>query len=81
MQPVYFGALTQLWAGTMPEALDHNAGVSTLRQPGSVRLTDRIAVLKFLIPWARVDKCRKEAYDDVLGEKLWNTLEEAVKDK
>ncbi|KAI0731676.1 hypothetical protein C8Q72DRAFT_874690 [Fomitopsis betulina] len=61
VQPAYRGALTQLWAGTMPEALNHNAG--------------------FLIPWARVDKCRQEAYDNELGEKLWNLLEGTVKDK
>lgn len=34
-----------------------------------------------MIPWARVDKCRKEAYDNELGEKLWDVLEETVKDK
>ncbi|KAI0733894.1 hypothetical protein C8Q72DRAFT_500583 [Fomitopsis betulina] len=56
-----YGALTQLWAGTMPETLNHNG--------------------KFLIPWARVGECRPEAYDDALGEKLWNWLEEQVKDK
>ncbi|KAH9933815.1 uncharacterized protein B0H18DRAFT_1115186 [Fomitopsis serialis] len=61
LYPVGPGALTQLWAGTMPEALEHNGG--------------------FLIPWARVGECRKEAYDDALGEKLWTWLEEAVKDK
>ncbi|EPS99625.1 NAD-binding protein [Fomitopsis schrenkii] len=57
----HYGALTQLWAGTMPETLNHNA--------------------KFLIPWARVGECRPEAYDDAPAEKLWNWLEEQVKDK
>ncbi|KAI0724960.1 hypothetical protein C8Q72DRAFT_936434 [Fomitopsis betulina] len=61
VQPAYLGALMQLWAGTMPEALNQNAG--------------------FLIPWAHVDKCRKEAYDNELGQKLWDTLEDTVKDK
>ncbi|KAH9836617.1 NAD-P-binding protein [Rhodofomes roseus] len=56
-----YGALTQLWAGTMPETLDYNG--------------------KYLIPWARMGQCRREAYDDALGEKLWNWLEEQVKDK
>ncbi|KAI0963002.1 hypothetical protein AcW1_000211 [Taiwanofungus camphoratus] len=55
------GALTQLWAGTMPEMLDYNG--------------------KFLIPWARVGVCRKAAYDDVFGERLWNWLQEEVKRK
>ncbi|KZT65718.1 NAD(P)-binding protein [Daedalea quercina L-15889] len=61
LYPAHLGALTQLWAGTMPEALDHNGG--------------------FLIPWARVGKCRREAYDDVLGEKLWDWLENAIEGK
>jgi len=56
-----YGALTQLWAGTMPETLDYNG--------------------KYLIPWARVGMCRSEAYDDALGGKLWDWLEEQVKDK
>ncbi|GBE78541.1 Uncharacterized oxidoreductase [Sparassis crispa] len=55
------GALTQLWAGTMPEPLNYNG--------------------KFLIPWARLGECRKEAYDDQIGERLWNWLQEQVKDK
>ncbi|EED81510.1 predicted protein [Postia placenta Mad-698-R] len=52
LYPASQGALTQLWAGTMPETLDYNG--------------------KFLIPWARVGRCRKEAYDDQIGERLWN---------
>jgi len=59
--PASLGALTQLWAGTMPETLNHSG--------------------KFLIPWARVGECRKEAYDDELGNRLWSWLEEEVKDK
>ncbi|KAH9833153.1 NAD(P)-binding protein [Rhodofomes roseus] len=61
LQPVQLGALTQLWAGTMPGALELNGG--------------------YLIPWARVGSCRREAYDDALGEKLWEWLENAVNDK
>lgn len=61
LYPASQGALTQLWAGTMPETLDYNG--------------------KFLIPWARVGRCRKEAYDDQIGERLWNWLEEQVKDR
>ncbi|KAH9945575.1 NAD-P-binding protein [Amylocystis lapponica] len=58
--PVSFGALTQLWAGTMPETLNYNG--------------------EFLIPWARVGKCRKEAYDEEIGKRLWSWLEEQVKE-
>ncbi|KAI0724959.1 hypothetical protein C8Q72DRAFT_936432 [Fomitopsis betulina] len=61
VRPMHLGALTQLWAGMMPEALTQNAG--------------------FLILWACVGRCRKEAYDSELGERLWGLLEETVKDK
>ncbi|KAI0681638.1 hypothetical protein C8T65DRAFT_598415, partial [Cerioporus squamosus] len=57
--PVEYGALTQLYAGTMPAALNFNG--------------------EFLIPWARPGKCRAEAYDEELGRKLWQWLEDAVK--
>ncbi|KAM5535833.1 hypothetical protein V8D89_010451 [Ganoderma adspersum] len=58
LYPTPYGALTQLWAGTMPEAVNFNG--------------------EFLIPWARPGKCRPEAYDPVIGERLWNWLEEQV---
>ncbi|KZT02807.1 NAD(P)-binding protein [Laetiporus sulphureus 93-53] len=61
LRPAPWGALTQLWAGTMPGALNHNG--------------------KFLIPWAKVGQCRKEAYDDKIGEQLWNWLQEQIKDR
>ncbi|CAL1700049.1 unnamed protein product [Somion occarium] len=60
LYPAPLGALTQLWGGTMPEALNYNGG--------------------FLIPWARVGKPPKQALDNELGEKLWNYLENEVKD-
>ncbi|KAI0754737.1 NAD(P)-binding protein [Daedaleopsis nitida] len=49
--PASQGALTQLFAGTMPEALNYNG--------------------EFLIPWARLGTCRPEAYDDELGQRVW----------
>ncbi|KAI1793118.1 NAD(P)-binding protein [Ganoderma leucocontextum] len=58
LYPTPYGALTQLWAGTMPEAVNYNG--------------------EFLIPWARHGKCRPEAYDPAIGERLWNWLEEQV---
>lgn len=61
LRPPSFGALTQLWAGTMPEALNHNG--------------------EYLVPTAQIAPCRREAYDDELGENLWSWLEEEVKDK
>ncbi|CCM06315.1 uncharacterized protein FIBRA_08567 [Fibroporia radiculosa] len=59
LYPASQGALTQLWAGTMPETLKYNG--------------------EYLVPWTRVGKCREEAYDDALGEKLWSWLEEQMK--
>ncbi|CDO72258.1 hypothetical protein BN946_scf184970.g110 [Trametes cinnabarina] len=59
LYPTPYGALTQLFAGTMPEALNYNG--------------------EFLIPWARLGKCRPEAYDPKVGERLWTWLEEQVK--
>jgi len=61
LYPASYGALTQLWAGTMPDVIDFNG--------------------QFLIPWARVGKCRAEVYDPAIGEELWNYLLEQVKDK
>ncbi|TBU43685.1 NAD(P)-binding protein [Dichomitus squalens] len=58
LYPAPYGALTQLFAGTMPEALNDNG--------------------EFLIPWARLGKCRPEAYDDAVGEQLWKWLEDEV---
>ncbi|OCH84298.1 NAD(P)-binding protein [Obba rivulosa] len=34
---------------------------------------------EFLIPWARLGKCRREAYDGAIGERLWSYLQEQVK--
>ncbi|RPD52041.1 hypothetical protein L227DRAFT_515406, partial [Lentinus tigrinus ALCF2SS1-6] len=59
LYPTPYGALTQLFAGTMPEALNYNG--------------------EFMIPWARVGRCRPEAYDDELGERFWKWLEDEVK--
>jgi len=55
-----FGALTQLYAGTMPEAATLNG--------------------KYLVPWARVGTALEETQDPELGNKLWDWLEEQVKD-
>ncbi|CCM05600.1 uncharacterized protein FIBRA_07828 [Fibroporia radiculosa] len=55
LRPASFGALTQLWAGTTPEALNFNG--------------------KYFVPTAREAKCRAEAYDDDLGQKLWQWLQ------
>ncbi|EIW79062.1 NAD(P)-binding protein [Coniophora puteana RWD-64-598 SS2] len=53
------GALTQLYAGTAPEAAELNG--------------------KYLVPWARLGQPKKSTQDPKLGEKLWDWLEEQVK--
>lgn len=58
--PAAYGALTQLWAGTMPETAKYNG--------------------EFLIPWARVGKCKDEFYDDKETARLWAWLEEHTKE-
>ncbi|RPD56662.1 NAD(P)-binding protein [Lentinus tigrinus ALCF2SS1-7] len=60
LYPTSCGALTQLLAGTMPEALSYNG--------------------EFLIPWARLGRCRPEAYDDAVGDRLWKWLEDETRD-
>ncbi len=35
---------------------------------------------EFLIPWARVGRCREEAYYAELGQKLWAWLEDQTKE-
>lgn len=34
---------------------------------------------QFLIPWARVGRCKEEVYDTEVSEKLWRWLEENAK--
>lgn len=57
--PAKMGALGQLWAGTMPEPLEHNG--------------------EYVIPWAKIGKTRKEAYDPEVGRKLREYLEKETK--
>jgi len=61
LRPAPWGALTPLWAGTMPEPLNHNG--------------------EYLTPITRVARCRAEAYDDELGNRLWSWLEREVEAK
>ncbi|ELU40588.1 short chain dehydrogenase domain-containing protein [Rhizoctonia solani AG-1 IA] len=60
LNPASYGALTQLWSGTMSEGKDHNG--------------------KFPIPWARVGDAGANSHDEELAEKLWDWLEEQVKE-
>ena len=44
-------------------------------------LFDDASAVQYAIPIARIARCRAEAYDDELGQKLWAALEEAVKEQ
>ncbi|KAK7008517.1 NAD(P)-binding protein [Favolaschia claudopus] len=56
-----WGAITQLWAGTAPEAASANG--------------------KYLIPWARIGSPHPSTLDPEIGVKLWQWLEDQVRDK
>ncbi|KAJ7473533.1 NAD-P-binding protein [Mycena latifolia] len=60
LYPVELGALTQLYAGTAPEALQLSG--------------------KYMIPWARVGKAHKSTDDSEQAAKLWDWMDEQVKD-
>ncbi|KAJ6541978.1 NAD(P)-binding protein [Mycena vulgaris] len=55
------GAVTQLWAGTAPEAASANG--------------------KYLIPWARIGSPHPGTLDAEIGAKLWQWLEDQVRDR
>ncbi|KAG6374228.1 hypothetical protein JVT61DRAFT_4887 [Boletus reticuloceps] len=57
---VSYGAITQLYAGTIPDGKTLNG--------------------KYLIPWARIGYPRPDTQDPEIGKKLWEYLEEQVKD-
>lgn len=61
----------------MPEALNYNGEVMSWPASHLSSLANQLA--QFLIPWARLGRCRVEAYDDGLGERLWKWLEDEVK--
>lgn len=61
----------------MPEALQYNGEVGQ-RAIIEVSVTQRD--LQYLIPWAHVGRCREEAYDPVLGERVWSYLQAQVEE-
>ncbi|KAJ7641841.1 hypothetical protein FB45DRAFT_1054248 [Roridomyces roridus] len=60
LYPIPLGALTQLYAATMPEALKLNG--------------------KYMLPWARVGNPHPATAEPEFGTKLWDWVEEQVKD-
>lgn len=69
-----YGALTQLWAGTMPEGADLNGQVRYSRISNAIFSCPP----QYLIPWARVGKCNPAAEDQAKLTELWNWLEAQV---
>ena len=80
--PIEYGALTQLWAGTMPEALEHNGEVRAILSSLESLMYNEIWLSQYVVPWARIaDRARAEAYDDDMCSRLWNWLEKELEGK
>ena len=74
------GALTQLYAGTMPDALKFNGEVRfdfNLRSISQALCSDVLE--QFMIPWARLGRCNKDAYNEDLGCRVWEWCEKEIK--
>ncbi len=71
------GALTQLYAGTMPQAAEFGGKVGRRCALASLSLAH--TVMQYMIPWARVGEARKETNDPKVGAELWAWLESQVK--
>lgn len=75
--PASYGALTQLWAGTAPEAESLNGAVSLrLSSSPSASALTSVRCSQYLVPWARVGAASAAAQDGALAKKLWGWLEE-----
>lgn len=70
------GTLTQLYAGTMPEAADLGGKVSTLYSRSQIWM---LTTPQYLVPWARLGEPLKETQDEKAGAQLWDWLEAQVK--
>lgn len=77
------GALTQLFAGTSEEALNHNGEVRPAAffcySSAGISAAHDVHASQFLIPWARFGKCVPETYDAEVGKKMWEWLDGEVK--
>ena len=36
-------------------------------------------MLQFMIPFARLGRCRDEVYDDAIGQRLWQWMEDETR--
>lgn len=70
------GAITQLYAGTAPEAKDLGGKVKFPIQFATVIWLKRS---QYLIPWARVGAPSADACNEESAAKLWTWLGEQVK--
>ncbi|EIN08964.1 NAD(P)-binding protein [Punctularia strigosozonata HHB-11173 SS5] len=60
LHPLRFGAISQLYAGTAPEAASYNG--------------------RYIRPWARLGEPHKQTKDEKEQEKLWQWIEDEVKE-
>lgn len=67
------GALTQLRAWTDPEGTAWRVMDRFVTACGKV-----IDVLQYLKPWGRLGEAHANTYDKVLGEELWEYMDEQV---
>jgi len=85
LYPAPMGALTQLWAGTTEEGGKQSGKVRPKnplreRRPTLIHFFLVRTPTQYLVPWARVGSAKKETNDPETGRKLWEWLEEQVKD-
>jgi hypothetical protein len=74
---ISYGPLTQLYAGTSPEAANLGGQVSWCAIL-HWRSSSTDVEFQYLIPWARIGTPRADTQDPQLGKELWTWLEEQV---
>jgi retinol dehydrogenase-12 len=81
LYPAPMGALTQLYAGTIAKPSEINGKVMFL--PFAIKKCDvdlGVRCTQYLVPWARIGVARKETQNVENAKKLWDWLEDQVKD-
>lgn len=75
LYPVSLGALTQLYAGTAPEA----AAMSGQVRKFLARVSEaENSSAQFLVPWARPGPLSRKADDVELAQRMWDWLQAQV---
>ena len=73
--PFEYAPITQLWAGTAPEAADMNGKVGLFAFCFRTLLD---SLLKYVIPWGKLGKPHPAVNDEALTAELWAWLEARV---